>query len=203
MLVDINLLPVKEKKSLTSEILIIAIVTVMLGSFTWIGIDYYVSTSTLQEKESILQQEKLLFQTEQKKQDQLNQVIDSAPLVEKIEYIHGKKIAAKDLLNHLVALLPERGYFMKYEYRDRTSIVIEAQFDTLADTTHYLHELTNSPFLAQASIENMETTNFEEVEEGKDMTAFENILPRYRGQYKVEFQKEKILELKGEENGEE
>ncbi|MED1862410.1 hypothetical protein P4V41_02890 [Fictibacillus nanhaiensis] len=203
MLVDINLLPVKEKKSLTSAILIIALVTMMIGSFTWIGLDYYVSTSTLQEKESILQQEKLLVQTEQKKQDQLNLVIDSAPLVEKIEYIRGKKIAAKDLLNHLVALLPERGYFMKYEYKDRTSIVIEAQFDTLADTTHYLHELTNSPFLASASIENMETTNFEEVEEGKDMTAFENILPRYRGQYKIEFQKEKILELKGEENGEE
>jgi type IV pilus assembly protein PilN len=88
---------------------------------------------------------------------------------------------------------------MRYEYKDRTSIIIEAQFDTLAETSHYLHELTNSPYLMEASIEKMETSNFEEINDGEDMTAFEDIL-FYRSQYKIEFQKEKIQELKGENN---
>jgi type IV pilus assembly protein PilN len=89
---------------------------------------------------------------------------------------------------------------MRYEYKDRTSIIIEAQFDTLAETSHYLHELTNSPYLMEASIEKMETSNFEEINDGEDMTAFEDILPLYRSQYKIEFRKEKIQELKGENN---
>jgi type IV pilus assembly protein PilN len=200
MLVDVNLLPVKEKTSLTSTILIIAAVTMLLGATTWLGLDYYVSTGELQEKERLLLQEKLIVQNELQKREQANQVIDSAPLVEKIEYIQGKEIAAADLLQHLVALLPERGYFMKYEYQDKKTVNIEVRFDTLADTSHYLHELTNSPYLTEAAIEKMETTNFEEINEGKDMTAFENILPRYHSLYKIEFQKDKILELKGDEH---
>ncbi|RZT21588.1 PilN domain-containing protein [Fictibacillus sp. BK138] len=197
MLVDINLLPVKEAKSLRSTILIIAAVTFLLGSATWLGLDYYVSANTLQEKERLLEQEKLLVQTKMKNREQ-STVTDISPLVEKVEYIRGKEIAATDLLQHLVALLPERGFFIKYEYKDRTSIMVEAQFDTLAETSNYLHELTNSPYIKEASIDKMQTTNFEEVNEGEDLTAFENILPRYRAQYIIGFQKEKIKELKGE-----
>jgi type IV pilus assembly protein PilN len=201
MLVDINLLPVKEKKSLTITILLIAAAVILLGSVTWMGLDYYVSTTTLQEKERILDQEKLLVQTHIKKQQQTGAVIQSAPLAEKVAYIRDKEIAASHLLQHLVALLPERGFFMKYEYKDRNSIIIDAQFDTLAETSHYLYELTNSPYLIEASIEKMETTNFEEINEGEDMTAFEDYLPRYRTQYKIKFEKEKIQELIGEDNG--
>ncbi|MFG6495445.1 hypothetical protein P8610_08815 [Fictibacillus sp. UD] len=200
MLVDINLLPVKEQKSFKTTILLIVAVAMLLGSGTWLGLDYYVSTGELQEKERLLEQEKLLVQTQLKNQQQSGPIVESAPLAEKIEYIRGKKIAATDLLQHLVALLPERGFFMKYEYKDKKTILVEAQFDTLAETSHYLYELTNSPYLATATIEKMETTNFEEINEGEDMTAMQNILPRYRSLYKIEFEKEKILELKGEEN---
>jgi type IV pilus assembly protein PilN len=200
MLVDINLLPVKEQKSLKTTILLIAAVTMLLGSGTWLGLDYYVSTGELQEKERLLEQEKLLVQTQLKNQQQSGPIVESAPLAEKIEYIRGKKIAATDLLQHLVALLPERGFFMKYEYKDKKTVLVEAQFDTLAETSHYLYELTNSPYLAAATIEKMETTNFEEINEGEDMTALEDYLPRYRSLYKIEFEREKILELKGEEN---
>lgn len=199
MLVDINLLPVKEQKPFKTTILLIVAIAMLLGSGTWLGLDYYVSTGELQEKERLLEQEKLLVQTQLKNQ-QSGPVVESAPLAEKIEYIRGKKIAATDLLQHLVALLPERGFFMKYEYKDKKTILVEAQFDTLAETSHYLYELTNSPYLATATIEKMETTNFEEINEGEDMTAMRNILPRYRSLYKIEFEKDKILELKGEEN---
>lgn len=201
MLVDINLLPVKESKSLKTTILLIVAVTLFLGSATWLGLDYYVSAGTLEEKERLLEQEKLLVQTQLEKQQQAVPQVESAPLAEKIDYIRDKKIAATDLLQHLVALLPERGFFMKYEYKDKKTVLVEAQFDTLAETSNYLFELTNSPYLATATIEKMETTNFEEINEGEDMTAMNDYLPRYRSLYKIEFEKEKILELKGEENG--
>ncbi|MBH0169378.1 PilN domain-containing protein [Fictibacillus sp. 18YEL24] len=200
MLVDINLLPVKESKSLKTTILFIVAVTLLLGSATWIGLDYYVNSGKLQEKERILAQEKLLVQEQLKKQQEAVPQVGSEPLAEKIDYIRDKKIAATDLLQHLVALLPERGYFINYEYKDKRTILVEAQFDTLAETSNYLYELTNSPYLAAASIEKMETTNFEEINEGEDMTAMADYLPRYRSLYKIEFEKDKILELKGEEN---
>jgi type IV pilus assembly protein PilN len=175
--------------------------TIFLGFATWTGLDYYMTSSTLNEKQSLLQQEKLLVQTQVKNQQNSEPAISSVPLREKVEYIRGKEIAAAELLQHLVALLPERGFFMKYEYKDQSTITVEAQFDTLAESSQYLYELTNSPYLTDAEIEQVQTSNLEEVEEGKDMSEFENVLPRYRSQYKIEFQKEKLLELKGENNG--
>ncbi|MBY6037042.1 hypothetical protein KUV80_10265 [Fictibacillus nanhaiensis] len=200
MLVDINLLPQKKANSFKTMILLIVSIAIFLGYATWLALNYYVSTSTLEQKEKILQQEKLLVQAQVNKQKQAELGIETKPLIEKIEYVRAKEIAAVELLQHLVALLPERGFFMKYEYRDKSSIIIEAQFDTLADTSHYLHELTNSPYLTQAFIEKMETSNFQELEEGKDVTAYENILPRYRSQYKIAFHKDKLQALIGEDN---
>ncbi|MDR7073136.1 PilN domain-containing protein [Fictibacillus barbaricus] len=197
ILVDINLLPKKEEKSFQSMMILIAAATLFLGLTTWIGLSYYVNSSTLQEKKQLLQQEKKLVEV--KMQSQTTPVISASPLVEKIEYIRGKDIAAAELLQHLVALLPERGFFMKYEYKDKSTITVEAQFDTLDESSQYLYELTNSPYLTEASIEKMETTNLDEVEEGKDMSVFENILPRYSSQYKIKFNKDKLVELKGEE----
>ncbi|MBH0164025.1 hypothetical protein IHV12_03815 [Fictibacillus sp. 7GRE50] len=83
--------------------------------------------------------------------------------------------------------------------KDRSTISIEARFDTLEETSHYLYELTNSKYLTQASIESMETTNFEELAAGEDMTSFEGFLPRYHAQYKLKFNHELIKELKGED----
>ncbi|WNB92735.1 PilN domain-containing protein [Bacillus sp. NEB1478] len=197
MLVDINLLPKKEEKSFQTMLVLIAATALFLGLFTWLGLSYYVNTGTLHEKEQLLQQEKKLV--EAKMQNQTTPAISASPLVEKVKYIRSKNIAAADLLQHLVGLLPERGFFIKYEYKEKSTITIEAQFDTLDETSQYLHELTNSPYLTEASIEKMETTNIEEVEEGQDLTAFENILPRYRGQYKIKFNKDQLTELKGEE----
>ncbi len=200
MLVDINLLPQKEKKSLQSQVLIIILFILFVGATSWIGIDYYLTSSELAQKETALEQEKKLVEVQQQQlQGQNKNQTTIVPLMEKIDYVRAKDIEAVALLQHIVALLPERGYFLKYEYKDRSTISIEARFDTLEETSHYLYELTNSKYLTQASIESMETTNFEELAAGEDMTQFEGFLPRYHAQYKLKFNHELIKELKGED----
>ncbi|ANX13687.1 hypothetical protein ABE41_016890 [Fictibacillus arsenicus] len=62
-----------------------------------------------------------------------------------------------------------------------------------------MHELTNSRYLTEAKIENMETTNFEEVAEGEDLTELNGYLPRYRAQYKIQFNKDHLHDLAGGE----
>jgi type IV pilus assembly protein PilN len=200
MLVDINLLPKKESKPFQTTILFISLFVLFIGTGSWIGIDYYLTSSQLEQKKIVLEQEKKLVEVlQQKLQETPEPAISSAPLLQKVEYVRSKDIEAVSLLQHLVALLPERGYFMKYEYKDRSTITIDTQFDTLADTSHYLHELTNTRYLTEASIEKMETSNFEEVAAGEGMTEFEGYLPRYHAQYKIHFNKENLHELSGEE----
>lgn len=200
MLVDINLLPKKETRSFQTTILIICLFILFIGTASWIGIDYYLASSQLEQKKIVLEQEKRLVEVQQQKlQETSEPALSAEPLLQKVEYIRSKDIEAVDLLQHLVALLPDRGYFIKYEYQDRSTIIIDTQFDTIYDTSHYLHELTNTRFLTEASIEKVETFNFEETDDGEDMTEFDGYLPRYRAQYKVQFNKENLHELSGVE----
>jgi type IV pilus assembly protein PilN len=200
MLVDINLLPKKEKTFSTTIILFIFLFLLFVGTGSWIGTDYYETSIQLDQKERILEQEKIFVQAQQQKlQKQSKPALSSAPLLEKVEYVRSKEIEAVDLLQHLVALLPERGYFMKYEYKDRSTITIEARFDTLAEASHYLYELTNSRYLTNASIEKMETTNFEELAADEGLNLFEDYLPRYHAQYMIKFNKDNLQDLSGVE----
>jgi type IV pilus assembly protein PilN len=199
MLVDINLLPQKEKKSFITPILFICLILLFLGTLSWIGMDYYETSVQLEQKEQALKQEKKIVQVQRQLKKQAESAKKTTPLLEKVEFIRSKEIEAVALLQHLVALLPERGYFMKYDYKDRSTIIIEARFDTLAETSQYLHELTNSRYLTEAKIEKMETTNFEEVAAGEDLTEFEGYLPRYHAQYKIQFNKDHLHDLSGGE----
>jgi type IV pilus assembly protein PilN len=199
MLVDINLLPQKEKKSFITPILFICLILLFLGTGSWIGMDYYETSVQLEQKEQALKQEKKIVQVQRQLKKQAEAAKKTTPLLEKVEFIRSKGIEAVALLQHLVALLPERGYFMKYDYKDRSTIIIEARFDTLAETSQYLHELTNSRYLTEAKIEKMETTNFEEVAAGEDLTEFEGYLPRYHAQYKIQFNKDHLHDLSGGE----
>jgi type IV pilus assembly protein PilN len=199
MLVDINLLPQKEKKSFITPILFICLILLFLGTGSWIGMDYYETSVQLEQKEQALKQEKKIVQVQRQLKKQAEAAKKTTPLLEKVEYVRSKEIEAVALLQHLVALLPERGYFMKYDYKDRSTITIEARFDTLAETSQYLHELTNSRYLTEAKIEKMETTNFEEVAAGEDLTEFEGYLPRYHAQYKIQFNKDHLHDLSGGE----
>ncbi|MFC0187373.1 PilN domain-containing protein [Fictibacillus aquaticus] len=199
MLVDINLLPQKEVQGFKSTLIIIAAAALLLSAATWLGVDYMISTEKLKEKENQLQQETKLVEMQQQKTQTASQAVTTAPLQEKVDYIRSKDIAAAGFLQHLVALLPERGYFMKYEYTDGNTVVINARFDTLAESAQYMHELENSPYIKSAAAEKMETSNFEEIEAGEDMSAFEEFLPRYQMLYKIEFDRETIKELMGEE----
>jgi type IV pilus assembly protein PilN len=199
MLVDINLLPQKEKKSFITPILFICLILLFLGTGSWIGMDYYETSVQLEQKEQALKQEKKFVQVQRQLKKQAEAAKKTTPLLEKVEYVRSKEIEAVALLQHLVALLPERGYFMKYDYKGRSTITIEARFDTLAETSQYLHELTNSRYLTEAKIEKMETTNFEEVAAGEDLTEFEGYLPRYHAQYKIQFNKDHLHDLSGGE----
>lgn len=199
MLVDINLLPKKEKKSFLTPILFLCLILLFLGTGSWIGMDYYKTSAHLDQKKQELEQEKKFVQVQQQLKKQAEAAKKTAPLLEKVEYVRSKEIEAVALLQHLVALLPERGYFMKYDYKDRSTIIIEVRFDTLAESSHYLHELTNSLYLTEATIEKMETTNFEETAAEEEVTELAGYLPRYHAQYKIQFNKDHLHDLSGGE----
>ncbi|MBH0164026.1 hypothetical protein IHV12_03820 [Fictibacillus sp. 7GRE50] len=116
MLVEINLLPQKEKKPFQSQVHIIILLIFLVGAASWVGIDYYLTSSELAQKETALEQEKKLVEVQQQQlQGQNKDQTTIVPLMEKVDYVRAKDIEAVGLLQHIVALLPERGYFLKYE----------------------------------------------------------------------------------------
>ncbi|MFC7373004.1 PilN domain-containing protein [Fictibacillus iocasae] len=201
MLVDINLLPQQKQKSLSFVVTVIAAAIIILGSGTYLGLDYYVTQGELAEKKTELQQQSKLIELLQQKQEP-DASTSAEPIEEKVAYIRSKDIEAAGLLQHLTSLLPERGYFLNYEYSEGTTITLNVQFDSMAQSAEYLHQLTSSPYLFNVTLEKMETTNLEEVEAGEDMSAFEELLPRYKGQYKMELQRENLKELTVRADGE-
>ncbi|MCQ6266440.1 hypothetical protein M1K46_12325 [Fictibacillus sp. WQ 8-8] len=180
MLVDINLLPRKERSSFSCKLLPMGVLAILLVGSIWLGVDYYLAKQEVNQTRNDLKQEKQRADI-QKQNAKSTKPAASAPLQEKIDYIKGIEIPAAELLQHLVSFLPERGYFITYKYDGGKDISIAVQFDTLPDSAQYLHELSSSPNFTDAELEKVESKKLET----DDLKGEKNVLPRYLATYKL------------------
>ncbi|UZJ80420.1 PilN domain-containing protein [Fictibacillus sp. KU28468] len=192
MLVDINLLPRKERTTFSSKLLSIGVLALLLLGSIWLGVDYYLAKQEVNQTRNDLKQEKQMADIQKQNAISTNPAVASAPLQEKIDYIKGMEIPAAELLQHLVSFLPERGYFITYKYDGGKDISIAVQFDTLPDSAQYLHELSTSPNFTDAELEKVESKKLET----DDLKGEKNILPRYLATYKLTLNEAAFKDLK-------
>lgn len=206
MLVEINLLPKKPPKNVAVPL----VLGVMLLLFSAVGTFGYMQ---MEEKKEEAQQ--TAQQLKQVKAQQAQLQADGPilqkqeqyeSLVQAVEWSQARSIDVVFLLRHFIGLLPERGFFLDFQYAQAETIQLQVQFDTSRQAAYYLKDLLNSPYVEEASILSVQTVKGSEEISGTQNNGTntveemqESLLPRYVAEYELALKKDELPPVKKEE----
>jgi type IV pilus assembly protein PilN len=200
MLVEINLLPQKQRRSSTIIKLFLLLSIIMLISAllnAW-QVQRYKSTINSLEN-NIANSEQLILDLQQNMDTvSTNSFVE---LSNAVEWSTNHPIKSVPVLQHLTSLLPERGFLLNYAYSDTGTISLTVQFDTKKEAAFYLKWLNDSSWVKEVKLSNL-TSSQTETSTG-DLTNFlseeNNFLPRYTGNFEITLNSEKIREIQQQE----
>ncbi|OXS60589.1 type IV pilus assembly protein PilN [Bacillus sp. V-88] len=196
MLVDINLLPQNEKRSrqwlyvvagvISLGILALILLFILAGN---LGKDVDALTAQLQSEKQ-LRAEKEQSISDFESSDAWVQLEDA------VSWVEDYPIDTVPVLDHLVELLPERGFLKDFTYAEDGSIQLSIQFDTSSEAAYYLTHLKDSKYIQDAKLSSLATESVMENEQAAVNT--EPVLPRYVGQYEVILNRDSIKKIEAE-----
>lgn len=182
MLVDINLLPEKEKER--SGLLYAALAFIGAALLFWL-IFFLLTRSVTADTERLDNQLTKLQVTQSELTGQLNRS-DTAhshdQLAASVKWVEDYRYATAPLLEDLVAQLPRRGFFRSFAFAAPHQATIEIQFDDKTEAAYYLTRIMSSDLVETASIESIEA---EEIDQEEGVVS--NWLPRYLATYTIFF----------------
>lgn len=206
MLVNINLLPQRKKKSVSHLFLLAFSFFILVGGGIWFYFQYQSLQLELQTTQQQLSMTKKLREVQEQKANQTVATSAVSQLEGIIKWIEQKPVSTVLVLHHLVSALPEHGLFLNYQYVDEGTVNISVQFDTLHEVSAYLHELESDPIIQEIKLGNVAaspvTPPSSSVGTGELSTADEDkaqFMPRYTAQFQIKLHVEKIKEEKGED----
>ncbi|MCA1057879.1 hypothetical protein LCL96_02990 [Rossellomorea aquimaris] len=201
MLVDINLLPQSEKRSpqwlyvvtgvISLGILALIVLFILVGN---IGKDVDALTTELQSTK----------QQRAEKEQNISDFESSDAWVQlesAVGWAENYPIDTLPVLDHLVELLPERGFMKEFTYAEDGSIQLSIQFDTSSEAAYYLTHLKESKYIEDAKLSSLATEAISEKEQSAVNT--ESVLPRYIAQYDIILNRVAIKEIETEGNSDE
>jgi type IV pilus assembly protein PilN len=199
VLVDINLLPQNEKRSrrwlyvvigvLSVGIIAVMILLILAGT---IGKDVDVLTAELQSTKQ-LRAEKEQSISDFESSDAWVQ-LESA-----VSWAESYPIDTVPVLEHLVELLPERGFLKEFTYAEDGRIQLSIQFDTSSEAAYYLTHLKESKYIQDATLSSLATESISE-NDSQSAVNTETILPRYLGQFEITLNRNEIKKMETEES---
>lgn len=203
VLIEINLLPKKERKSLSSIIIVIISLLILFIGSIYIIFNYQTAkvevdslNNELKTTEQLraIQEQKLTDITSTNAVDQLKTTID---------WVQGLPISTVALLEHLTSILPERGFILNISYADTGKVTLTVQFDTNRQVAYYLSELENSEVIKSVQLKSMNTSGEELERTNKNLKdkLVKFIVPRYVAVYELQLNRQalKATEKKEEE----
>ncbi|GKV54423.1 hypothetical protein NCCP2222_03700 [Sporosarcina sp. NCCP-2222] len=195
MLIDINLLPEKEKER--SRLLILAIS--LLGVALLIWVVFFVlagrlasDTEKLDQQIIAIQQDQAALQGSESSQPAGGTKTAVADLEQSIRFLEGHRYETLPLLRDMVALLPERGFFVNFTFTQPHFAEVTVQFDDKQAASYYLTRLLSSEAIVDASIESVTAEHLESAD-GSPMMSSE--IPRYQATYIIEFNDSRMAEM--------
>jgi type IV pilus assembly protein PilN len=196
MLIDINLLPNKQKRSISFMLFPIVGVTVLLLVFGWMVVSSFQLKAEQERLTDRLEKTTELVTVLQA--TEANGVSSGQTLQEYVDWLDGVQFSTVDLLDDLVARLPERGYFMNYEFDGSETVTLTVQFDQMKEVSQYLNELNESDKVQNASLLTVSAAELsEEIEDNS-----RRILPRYVTDYEININKSNLkMDEEEEDNG--
>ncbi|WP_377888303.1 PilN domain-containing protein [Alkalihalobacillus sp. R86527] len=185
MLIEINLLPKKTRRTFSFIYVPISVVAVLLITF----IIMLVNANQLKNEQAELDQ-KVERTTELLSVMQGNdsEIVNSADTLQQyVSWLDSVEFSTVKLLDDLVTRLPERGFFMEYAFDGDETVTVTVQFDQMNEVSQYLNELNQSDNVTSASVLTVQTAQLaeESEEDGR-------ILPRYVTDYEIVINKENL-----------
>jgi type IV pilus assembly protein PilN len=186
MLVDINLLPQKEKRSKAAYISLgsagLAAVILSVSLYIYLG----------SQKEEIEQIDTQIAQTNEILEAQRVKLADYessnsvGELENAISWAKEQPFSMVYILNEVTKLLPERGYITEFEKDEENKIKQIVQFDTKSQAAYYLNSLLSLGWLDEAILTEAKTTDVLKDDDEETSAAAEEILPRYFAAYELQ-----------------
>lgn len=191
--VEINLLPEKEKRDITNLVVILVIALILLSSSLVLRYFHSNAVEEVEQVQKEIQEVQILSQS-LREQMELQQGSDLDRLAEKVYSLEGVLVPASSLLDLLVGLLPERGYFLNYDYSLPDVVTFNASFVELEDIAYYSNILFQSEIIKEVQISNINT----HFPPGMDEDEFsrDEILPRYVGSFQLKINMKAARELR-------
>lgn len=191
MLVDINLLPQKERDRPASVIAAISIL--LLGVIVW-GVFAFLSNG-LEKEQAALAAESAQVASEQallREQLEATQGLnEEQQLKVTVDWAESYQFDTVPLLDELVSKLPQRGFFDSFTYTGMDQAVLAVQFDTARESAYYLAQLKASEMLESATLDSVTQEEIQtETVEGETVVVDEDAPlqnPRYLATYTLIF----------------
>ncbi|MBS4173705.1 hypothetical protein [Bacillus sp. FJAT-49736] len=204
MLVEINLLQEKETRSRAPYymMLVLLLITILISIF--LLVHAHVINTNIKTVQRQINETKKFSQVLQQKLSHYENNSSSETLASAVQWAEKTLINMVWILKHLIALLPERGFYQSFTLNDDGSLEVKVQFDTSNDAAYYLSRLTAAKWIKYASITSITTAELTDatslngenstVANEQDADKKENVLPRYIGDYKIQLDLEYIKE---------
>jgi type IV pilus assembly protein PilN len=150
MLVEINLLPRRERVGIAYKAAAAALVICTVLGVIAIAVQLYLVKQDLAISRQELEQTKQLQAVEQKKLTQGNTGSAVKNLITAVQLTQLLPTSSVSILNYFVSLLPKRGFVLDYTYNGAT-VSTTVQFDSIYEASAYLNQLYQSPWVESAS----------------------------------------------------
>jgi type IV pilus assembly protein PilN len=194
MLVEINLLPQKQRKRSTNYRIVIYLMLAFLVCMSllyWQVQKYNNEIDQLQAEITSYEQNIATIQQEMNVES-TNSYVELSNAVEWSSKYPIKSVA---VLRHLTSLLPERGFLLTYSYTESGALSLTVQFDTKKEAAYYLNWLNDSEWTKEVKLTQLSATQTESNVEtglGTQDILEEEFLPRYTGVFEITLDQDKI-----------
>src|SRR5690606_692190 len=141
MLVDINLLPQKERDR--PAFIIAAISILVLAIIIWAVLFFLAQRNDNAQAELAAQSAELALQQAELR-TQLEQTVslnEEQQLKVTVDWAESYQYDTVPLMNELVSMLPERGFIENFSYIGPNTAILTLQFDTTREAAYYLTQL--------------------------------------------------------------
>jgi Tfp pilus assembly protein PilN len=168
MLVEINLLPQKERGKKSFVIMLVSFVAVLLlvgGVYFW---QIQLVKTDIVAVENQISTTKKLAEIEQKNIGKNESQMSITVLKSAVDWANNYPIQTVPVMQHLTGLLPERGFIQSFSYTEAGTVSLSVQFDSAREAAYFLDNLNESDWINEASLSSL---NAQEVEEAKEPAA--------------------------------
>ena len=186
MLVDINLLPKKEKNKSSYLLLLLLFIIILAVASFYLWRQYNNQLESKQKLEAQLANVKVEKVTIESKAKASTSNDAASQLTAAIKWADENQYSTYSLLKKITALLPERGFIMNFSFQEDGSASLSVQFDSSREAAFYLKSLSAAAFIDKADLVNIQTEKMEN-------DSSNDVLPRYTADYQLQVNTSKLV----------